>query len=97
MKRYRVLKDCSGFRTANSPRNRWFKDELIYTQDNENPPEDSFIRVENPIDVLAAVTSPKMVSGGMAYSQLQKTQRELAEPRTGFAANIAKIESKKRK
>jgi len=73
MKRYRVLRDCSGFKTLNCPRTKWKEGELVWFQDNERPPIDSFVKVSDSVNT---------------YSGVQIRQRELVVPKAGFAKSL---------
>lgn len=85
MKTYRVVNDC-----VRMPfnRRRFRKDEIVDIEDNIIPGE-NFELVEGPIEAVP-------VEEGTSLSELQTKQKDLANPKSGFASNINNIEPEKK-
>ena len=86
MKTYRVVQDC-----VRMPFNkrRFRKDEIIDLEDNVEP-GGCFELIEGPTETIPDTTD------GMSLSEMQKKQKDLANPKSGFAANLGNIEPEKR-
>ena len=86
MKTYRVVQDC-----VRMPfnRRRFRKDEIIELEDGINPGS-CFELIDGPVPVA------KEVNDSTSLSEMQTKQKELANPKSGFASNINNIEPEKR-
>lgn len=85
MKKYRCIRDC----VVNiGGRRVWRTDMVLEVEDNVDVPS-HFIPEETERVVPVKINDMDTLSG------IQKKQKDLSRPKTGFAANLDKIEPEK--